>query len=147
MAQTRAIRVVLVDNHGLFQHSNGRLLASESDIVVVAETSNDQQAFEAVIHSQPDVLVLDDQISGIRCADFVGRLRLCGSQVGILILTASEDSPHIGPALNAGANGYVLKTLVRSELVDSVRAVHEANTIHNWLRSAAKAEGNVEQRE
>jgi DNA-binding NarL/FixJ family response regulator len=144
MAHTRAIRVVLADDHGFFRRRVGKLLASEPGILVIAEARNVQQAFEAVVRSplDVDVLVLSEQIPGICCADVVRRLRSCGSQVGILILIASEDSPQIGPALNAGANGYVLKTSERSELVDSVRAVHEANSIRNWLQSAARKEGN-----
>lgn len=128
------IHVVLASNQSVFRQVIRDALSNVADIILVSETEHSERVSNLVAQLQPEVLILDDQMSGDNVADFVLRLCISEMRVGILLLTSSEDSPFIGPALEAGANGYVLKSSSGDEVVEAVRAVHEANSIRNWMR-------------
>jgi DNA-binding NarL/FixJ family response regulator len=104
------------------------LLESAQDIEVIAETGDGEQAQSLIQKHKPDVAVLDIQMpkaSGIEVTRWV-RSHL--PEVGVLILTAYDDDPYVMAVLQAGANGYVLKTAHADDLIQAVRDVNEGKS-------------------
>ena len=123
------IRVLLADDHSLVRAGIRQLLEHSGDIQIVAE-ANDGEAAQAMIQQHhPDVAVLDIQMpkaSGIEVTRWV---RAKMPDVGVLILTAFNDDPYVMAVLQAGANGYVLKTASPVELVEAVHDVYEGKSV------------------
>ncbi len=128
---TPTIRVVLADDHGVVRRGIRDFLAEAGDIIVVAEAGDGIQAYDLVIHHQPDVVLLDVQMPNGSGIDVARRLRADGLALGILILTAFDDPPYIKASIEAGANGYVLKSSDADEIIEAVRAVYEGKTAFN----------------
>jgi DNA-binding NarL/FixJ family response regulator len=123
------IRVVLADDHAVVRQGIRQFLETSGDIIVVAEAADGEQALRLARELRPDVAVLDIQMprqSGIDVARAIRAERL---PVGILILTAFDDEPYVRAVLQAGANGYVLKTADADDIVDAVRSVHEGKSV------------------
>ncbi len=122
------IRILLADDHHIVRAGIRRLLESAPDIQVVAEAGDGEEAQALIQKQKPDVAVLDIQMpkaSGIEVTRWV-RAHL--PEVGVLILTAYDDDPYVMAVLQAGANGYVLKTASTDELVQAVRDVNEGRS-------------------
>jgi len=122
------IRVLLADDHHIVREGIRQLLESAKDIQVVAEAGDGEEAQSLIQQHRPDVAVLDIQMpkaSGIEVTRWV-RAHLPG--VGVLILTAYDEDPYVMAVLQAGANGYVLKTAKIDELIQAVRDVHEGKS-------------------
>ncbi len=105
-----------------------QLLEGAGDIQVIAEAGDGEEAQSLIQKHKPDVAVLDIQMpkaSGIEVTRWV-RAHL--PEVGVLILTAYDDDPYVMAVLQAGANGYVLKTANTEELIQAVRDVHEGKS-------------------
>ncbi len=122
------IRVVLADDHAVVRRGIRDFLTEAGDIAVVAEAENGEQASNLTVQHQPDVVLLDVQMPIHNGIEVARRLRKDGLAVGILMLTAFDDPPYIRAALEAGANGYVLKSSAAEEIVEAVRAVYEGKT-------------------
>jgi DNA-binding NarL/FixJ family response regulator len=106
-----------------------RLLEAAGDLQVMAEAGDGEQAELLIQWERPDVAVLDIQMpkaSGIEVTRWV---RSHVPEVGILILTAYDDDPYVMAVLQAGANGYVLKTASPGDLIQAVRDVHEGRSV------------------
>ncbi len=122
------IRILLADDHHLVRAGVRQLLESATDLKVIAEAGDGEEAQSLIQKHKPDVAVLDIQMpkaSGIEVTRWV-RAHLL--EVGILILTAYDDDPYVMAVLQAGANGYVLKTGQADELIQAVRDVYEGKS-------------------
>ncbi len=122
------IRVILADDHAVVRQGIRQFLETASHIVVVAEASDGVEAIKLIREHRPDVAVLDIQMPGASGIEVTRSLRAERLSVGILILTAFDDEPYIRAVLQAGANGYVLKTAEAHDLVEAVRAVNEGKS-------------------
>ena len=123
------IRVLLADDHAIVRAGIRQLLELSGDIQIVAEASDGQAAQALIQQHRPDVAVLDIQMpkaSGIEVTRWV---RANIPDVGVLILTAYNDDPYVMAVLQAGANGYVLKTASPEELIQAVHDVHEGKSV------------------
>ncbi|MCZ7528386.1 MAG: response regulator transcription factor, partial [Acidimicrobiia bacterium] len=100
----------------------------EDDIEVVAEASDGEEAKALIQQHRPDVAILDIRMPKATGIDVVRWAREQQISVGVLILTAYDDDPFVLAALQAGANGYALKTAKADEIVAAVRAVHEGQS-------------------
>jgi len=129
MAETdQPIRVILADDHAVVRQGIRQFLETGSNIAVVAEASDGLEAVQLIREHRPDVAVLDIQMPGQSGIELTRRLRAERFPVGILILTAFDDEPYIRAVLQAGANGYVLKTADAQEIVEAVQAVNEGKS-------------------
>jgi DNA-binding NarL/FixJ family response regulator len=128
MGTKQSIRVVLADDHQVVRHGIQQFLAS-ANIDVVAEAENGAQALQLIERHQPDVAVLDIQMPEYSGIEVARRVRAQGWPVGLLILTAFDDDPFIAAALEAGVNGFVLKTADMEEIIEAVRAVNEGKSV------------------
>jgi DNA-binding NarL/FixJ family response regulator len=125
MSADRApIRILSVDDHLLLRAGVAALLANQSDMTLVAEASNGREAIEQYRIHRPDVTLMDLQMpemSGVEamiaiCAEFPG--------ARIIVLTTYAGDVQVLRALKAGARAYLLKSLVRKDLVETIRLVH-----------------------
>lgn len=122
------IRVVLADDHAVVRAGIRKFLEKEDDIQVVAEVDDGQAAVEAIQRRAPDVVVLDikmPKMSGIEVTRWV---RANSPSTGVLVLTAYDDDPFVLAVLQAGANGYVLKTADARDIVHAVHSVYEGKS-------------------
>lgn len=126
---TSLIRVVLADDHSVVRAGIRLFLERAGDIQVVAEAEDGAMAKAMIEQHQPDVVVLDIQMpkaSGIEVTRWV---RSQKQPVGVLVLTAFDDDPYVLAVLQAGANGYILKTSSPDEIIAAVREVKAGNSV------------------
>ena len=125
----RPIRVLLADDHAVVRQGIRQFLEASGEIEVIAEAGDGDEGLRLIRQHLPDVAVLDIQMplrSGIDLARAVRADRL---PVGVLILTAFDDEPYVRAVLQAGANGYVLKTADAQDIVEAVRSVSEGKSV------------------
>jgi DNA-binding NarL/FixJ family response regulator len=122
------IRVILADDHAVVRKGIREFLTEANDITVIAEASDGDEAIVLIEQHKPDIAVLDIQMPKHSGIDVCRHIRTQQWPIGVLILTAFDDDPYILAALQAGANGYVLKTADADEIVQAVRDVHEGKS-------------------
>jgi DNA-binding NarL/FixJ family response regulator len=105
------------------------LLEGAGDLQVVAEAGDGAEAQALIQKHKPDVAVLDIQMPKASGIEVTRWARANQPAVGVLILTAYDDDPYVMAVLQAGANGYVLKTAEADELIQAVRDVHEGKSV------------------
>jgi DNA-binding NarL/FixJ family response regulator len=118
------ISVFLVDDHRVLRDGLRILLESQNDIEVVGEAENGNIAIEGVLDKEPNVVVMDitmPELNGIEAAQVIHETL---PEIEIVILSIHSDLEHIFRALNAGAQGYLLKESAGSEVISAVRAVY-----------------------
>ena len=123
------IRVLLADDHQIVRAGIRQLLEAAGSVQVIAEAGDGAEAQALIQSHRPDVAVLDIQMpkaSGIEVTRWV---RAHMPEVGVLILTAYNDDPYVMAVLQAGANGYVLKTAAAEDLIQAVRDVYEGKSV------------------
>lgn len=122
------IRIILADDHHIVRAGIRQLLESEKDIQVLAEAGDGEEAKALIQQYKPDVAVLDIQMPKASGIEVTRWLRSHLPEVGVLILTAYDDDPYVTAVLQAGANGYVLKTAKTIDLIQAVRDVYEGKS-------------------
>jgi DNA-binding NarL/FixJ family response regulator len=122
------IRIVLADDHAVVRQGIRRFLEEDEEIEVVAEASDGAEAVRLVEQHRPDVAVLDIRMPEVTGVEAARRIRGRFPEVRILVLTAYDDDPYVFALLEAGADGYVLKTAGGDELVDAVRTVYRGES-------------------
>jgi len=125
---TLQIRVLLADDHAVVRAGIRQFLEHADDIEVVAEADDGEAAKMLIEQHQPDVAVLDIQMPKTSGIEVTRWIRANQRDVGVLILTAYDDDPYVMAVLQAGANGYVLKTASPREIIRAVRDVHVGNS-------------------
>jgi DNA-binding NarL/FixJ family response regulator len=128
VAEESSIRLVLADDHAVVRAGIRQFLERAGDIQVVAEVDDGQAAVQAIEEYGPDVIVLDIQMPEMSGIDVTRWVRSNAPSTGVLILTAFDDDPYVLAVLQAGANGYVLKTADAHDIVHAVRSVHEGKS-------------------
>ena len=122
------IRILLADDHAVVRAGIRQFLEEADDMQVIAEADDGEQAMRLIAEHQPDIAVLDVQMPKATGIDVTRWVRKEDKDVGILILSAYDDAPYITAVLQAGANGYVLKTASPQEIIEAVRNVHAGNS-------------------
>jgi DNA-binding NarL/FixJ family response regulator len=121
---TQQIRVLAVDDHSLLREGIATLLAAQPDMKLVAEAANGREAIEQYRVHRPDVTLMDLQMPEMNGVDAM--IAICGEFPGarIVVLTTYTGDVQVLRALKAGARGYLLKNLLRKELLETIRQVH-----------------------
>lgn len=100
------------------------VLASEQDMVLAAEASNGREAIEQFRTHHPDVTLMDVQMPEVNGIDAILKIREEFPHARIIVLTTYSGDAQAARAFKAGASGYLLKNMVRKELIDTIRTVH-----------------------
>jgi DNA-binding NarL/FixJ family response regulator len=118
------IRILTVDDHPLLRKGIAALVNGETDLKLVAEASNGNEAIEAFRSHRPDVTLMDLQMPEMDGIDAIDRIRGEFPEARIIVLTTYSGDSQVLRALKAGARGYILKGHVHKELLEAIRAVH-----------------------
>jgi DNA-binding NarL/FixJ family response regulator len=118
------IRVVLADDHTVVRAGIRQILETATDIKIVAEAENGEQAIEVIRATAPDVAVLDIRMPKASGIDVTKWIRENAHSTAVLVLSAYDDDPYVLAVLQAGANGYVLKNADAEDIIRAVRSVH-----------------------
>ncbi len=127
----KPIRVILADDHAVVRAGIRMFLERAKDMEVVGEADDGEQAQAMIQELHPDVAVLDIQMPKATGIEVTRWVRANARETGVLILTAYNDDPYVIAVLQAGANGYVLKTASPLEIIQAVRNVHEGKSAIN----------------
>lgn len=120
MAEGQRIRVLIADDHALLRQGLRRILEMESEIQVIGEASDGDQAIDLAVQLQPDVVLMDINMprrNGLEATREVARL---APGVHVIALTIHDDDEYIFEMVNAGAKGYVLKDADPASLVEAI---------------------------
>jgi DNA-binding NarL/FixJ family response regulator len=120
----KRITVLTVDDHPLLREGIAAILASERDIVLVAEAANGREAIECYRAHRPDVTLMDLQMPEMRGVEAIQAIRQEFADARIVVVTTYDGDVQALRAIKAGASGYLLKNILRKELPDAIRAVH-----------------------
>jgi len=123
-ASVNPIRILAVDDHPLIREGIAAVLQGEPDILLVAEASNGRDAIEQYRAHQPDVTLMDLQMPEMNGIDAIQAIREDFPDARIIVLTTYSGDAQALRAFKAGAAGYLLKNMLRKELLETVRSVH-----------------------
>lgn len=118
------IRIVLAEDHALVREGTHRILEQYSDLTVVGEAADGEEALELIARLKPDVAILDIRMPKLNGIEVVRQMKEHSLNTKTLMLTAYDDDDYILALMEAGASGYLLKTAHASELINAVRSVH-----------------------
>jgi DNA-binding NarL/FixJ family response regulator len=125
MSDSRGIRILTVDDHPLFRNGVAALLASQPDMQLVAEGANGREAIRQFRAHRPDVTLMDLQMPEMSGLEATMAIRAEFPDARIIVLTTYAGDVQVLRALQAGARGYLLKTSVDTDLLATIRSVHD----------------------
>jgi DNA-binding NarL/FixJ family response regulator len=125
MTETTRIRILAVDDHPLMREGIAAIVRNEPDMLLVAEASSGREAIQLFREHRPDVTLMDLRLPDIGGIDAAIVIRTEFPDARIIMLTTFEGDVEIQRALEAGARGYMLKSMPRKQLVEMIRKVHQ----------------------
>ena len=131
------IRILAADDHPLLRDGIAAVIETQTDMRLVAEATNGREAIERFRQHIPDITLMDLQMPGISGIQAIASIRNEFPQARIVVLTTYEGDVQALQAFKAGASGYVLKSMVRKELLETIRTVHAG---HRRIPPAVAAE-------
>ena len=146
MAKNEPIKVILADDHAVVRSGIKQFLESTGEIQVLAEAGNGEEAMKIIQKHRPDVVVLDIQMPKASGIEVTRWMRKNDFSTGVLVLTAYDEDPYVNAVLQAGANGFVLKTATPEEIIRAVKDVFEGKSVldpiiaHRVMKKLTKGE-------
>ena len=121
------IRILLVDDHSVVRSGLGQLLELEEDIKVVGEAANSEEALNMINIVTPDIILMDIKMPGMDGVRLTREIKGRIPSYNIIMFTLHGD--YLTQAIEAGATGYLLKDIKREDLTNSIRKVHNGQTV------------------
>lgn len=123
------ISILLADDHQAFREGLNRLLSEESDLEVIGEASDGLEAIRLARELAPDVVIIDVSMPRLNGLEAIGQIKAESPGSAIIVLSAYGYQSYVVPAIEAGASGYLLKTVGVREIAAAVRSVHAGQTV------------------
>ena len=124
MSASVRIRVLSVDDHPLLREGISAMIKSQPDMELVAEASTGREGIERFRQHRPDITLMDLRLPDMSGIEAMAAIRAESAEARVIILTTFEGDVEIQRALEAGARGYLLKSMPPKELLDGIRQVH-----------------------
>src|SRR5215472_14622710 len=124
MSTAHPIRILTVDDHPLLRDGIASLVGTQPDMTIVAEASSGREAIDKFRTHRPDITLMDLRMADIDGIEAITQITTEVANAKIIVLTTYSGDVQIIRALKAGAQGYLLKGLLRKELLDTIRSVH-----------------------
>jgi len=118
------VRVMVVDDHPLMREGIAAVLSIGGRFTLAAEAGDGREALEQYVRHRPDVVLMDLQMPVMNGLDAIVAIREIAPQARIIVLTTYKGDVQVLRALKAGAMGYLLKSMLRTELADAIGKVH-----------------------
>ena len=119
------MRILMVDDHPLLRDGVAAVIASQTDMSVVAEASNGEEAVEKFREHRPDITLMDLQMPGISGEEAIRRIVSEFPEARIIVLTNYSGDAQVIRAMKMGASAYLLKNMLRNDLLDTIRKLHD----------------------
>jgi two-component system NarL family response regulator len=129
MENSRTIRVMIVDDHPIVRQGFAGMIATEASMQVVAEAENGEQAVELFRKHRPDITLMDLRMPGMTGVQAIAEIRKEFPNSRIIVLTTYDGDEDIYRALQAGAQGYLLKDMYCDQILEAI------NTVYSGRRS------------
>lgn len=123
------IKILIADDHAVVREGTRQILEHEADLEVVAEACDGEEAVSLAIKFKPDIAIVDIAMPKLDGIEATKQIKELCPTVAMLILTAYDDDQFIFSLLEAGAAGYLLKSIRGHELVDAIRAVYAGESV------------------
>ena len=123
------IRILIADDHAVVREGTRRILERDPDLDVVAEAGDGEEAVRRAGDLRPDVAIMDIAMPKLDGIQATRQIKALYPTIAVLILTAYDDDQFVFSFLEAGAAGYLLKSVRGPELIDAVRAVHAGESV------------------
>jgi DNA-binding NarL/FixJ family response regulator len=127
MLTVKQIKILTVDDHPLLRQGIAAVIQGEKDMLIVGEASNGREAIQMFHSQRPDVTLMDLQMPDLNGIDAIVTIRQDFPQARIIVLTTYEGDALARRALKAGVVGYILKDMIRTELLEAIRSVYAGN--------------------
>lgn len=125
------VDLVLVDDHQIVLDSLKILIESVADFKVIAVANNGEQALQLLPHVQPQLVLMDVHMPGMNGVEVTEKIKQHHPNLKVMMLTMSGDPLIIKQAIDAGADGYMLKSTGKEELEHGIRAVCKGKTFYS----------------
>jgi DNA-binding NarL/FixJ family response regulator len=123
------IRILVVDDHPLLRDGVAAVVGGEADMTLVGQAASGEQAVEMFRRLHPDVTLMDLKMPGMKGIEAMREIRSGSPRARIIVLTTYPGDAQATQALKGGADGFLLKTMLRKDLLDAIRAVHAGRRI------------------
>ncbi|CBJ81716.1 response regulator in two-component regulatory system with NarQ (or NarX), regulates anaerobic respiratory gene expression [Xenorhabdus bovienii str. Jollieti] len=123
--------VMIVDDHPIIRHGLKRLIELERELIVTAETDNGEDAINIACQIKPDIILIDLKIHGLSGIDTIKSLRRKGLDSYVLVLSDSDNRGDIYDAIDAGANGYLLKDIELTPLISKIKKAANGDAVYS----------------
>jgi len=123
------IKVLIADDHAVVREGTRRILEQEPDMQVVGEAGDGEEAVNLATNLKPDVAIVDIAMPKLDGIEATKRIKAAWPSINVLILSAYDDDQFIFSLLEAGAAGYLLKSIRSRELIDAIRAVYSGESV------------------
>ena len=124
MTDDTRIRVFSVDDHALLREGIAAIITSEPDMTLVAQAATGREAIRMFAQHRPDITLMDLRLPDMSGIDAIIAIRAEASDARIIVLTTFEGDVEMQRALEAGARGYLLKSMPPKDMVAAIRQVH-----------------------
>lgn len=118
------IRILIVDDHAAMREGMRAMISNQPDMTVIAEAANGQEAIELYRQRQPDITLMDLSLPLVSGVEAIRKIRVDSPNARIIVVTTFEDDALLFSAFDAGIEGYLLKDMLRKELLPAIRTVH-----------------------
>ncbi len=123
------IKILIADDHAVVREGTRQILEKEADMNVVAEAADGEEAIRLAGSSAPDVIIMDISMPRLDGIEATKQIKALHPNIAILILSAYDDDQFVFNLIEAGAAGYLLKSVRGHELIEAVRAVNAGESV------------------